>query len=129
MPTKIYVAGPWDSRLLAREAAEKFEGAGFEITHPWWENDNIPKDDLERHKECANNDAQAVYRADVLFLMNLQERGEETSGKAVETGIALAMKKRILAMGIRNTNIFHYMDEFEWVNSVEEAIKLIKGVE
>lgn len=126
MSIKIYVAGPWDSRHLAKEAAEKFEAAGFEITHDWWNYDNISSDDLEKHERYANEDVQAVMRTDVLFLMNLQERGQETSGKAVETGIALVMRKRILAMGIRYTNIFQYMEEVEWVGSVEEAIDLIK---
>lgn len=119
---KIYVAGPWDFRGEAKEAARKFEQAGFEITHDWWSYDDISKDDLEKHRKYAQEDMNAVIRADVLFLMNLQERGRETSGKAVETGIALALGKRILAMGIKYTNIFQYLNVVEWVTTTEEAI-------
>lgn len=119
---KIYLACPWDSRELAKEAAEKFEAAGFEITHDWWNYDNISTGDLEKHEEYANEDFRAVQNCDILFLMNLQERGKETSGKAVETGIALALHKRIIGMGIRYTNIFQYLKEVEWVESVDEAI-------
>lgn len=129
---RIYIGAPWDSRHLAKEAAEKLEAAGHEITHAWWKYDFGESGDISTHKACAIADIYGVTDADVLFLMNLQERGKETSGKAVEMGIALTLKRqgtpiRIFATGIKYTNIFQYLDEVEWVESVEEAIEKLKG--
>lgn len=124
---KVYIAAPWDHRDEADIAAAKFEVEGHTITHKWWDFD-VPDLNRTRMQRCAEQDYNAVIAADVFFLMNLQERGKETSGKAVETGVALVCSRewgtprRLIAMGVRDTNVFQYLDDFTWVKSVEEAI-------
>ena len=81
--------------------------------------------------EQAEKDFMGVGGADVFVLMNMQVRGSETSGKAVETGIALLANRAlgvplIYAIGERNTNIFHYLPEFEWRESIEEILNELK---
>jgi nucleoside 2-deoxyribosyltransferase len=128
MKLKVYVAAPWDFKDKAKRTAKKFEKAGLEIAHDWWNYDN-PTQDEEFSKKCAADDLHAVLNCDVLYLLNLQERGKETSGKAVELGIALGHnhlcphKIRIFAEGIRFTNVFQHLDQVEWVKNSSEAIK------
>lgn len=132
--SKVYVACPWHDRDLAKEAARKLEEAGHVISHNWWDYDNGDQVDSDYHKRCAKDDLNAVMESDVLFLMNLQERGKETSGKAVETGLALALNYihgpkfiKIFMQGVK-TNVFHCLDDFEYVSGVEEVIeKLMEG--
>ena len=130
--SKVYVACPWHDRDLAKEAAKKLEKAGHTISHPWWDYDNCDHVGSDYHKQCAQDDLEAVMESDVLFLMNLQERGKETSGKAVETGLALAMNHihgkgfiKIFMQGPK-TNVFHCLDDFKYVNGVEEIIECLK---
>lgn len=123
---RVYIAAPWNDRFYAKMVAEKFIAAGHTITHDWW-NYDVPDQDTKRLAECAEDDYDAVINADYFFLMNLQKRGEETSGKAVETGIALVCSRewghpKLIGMGEQGTNIFQYVDDFEWVDSVEDAL-------
>ena len=128
---KIYVAAPFDDRLKAKRVAKKFEKAGFEIIHDWWNYDqgSLSEDRLGYEKKCAEEDLNAVLNSDVLYLMNLQKRGEETSGKAVELGIALGHnavcphKIVIFAEGIRHTNVFQLLDQVVWVPNSSVVIK------
>ncbi len=60
-----------------------------------------------------------VGDCDVFILLNTQKRGQETSGKAVEFGYALAMGKRCVVVG-ETSNIFHLLDDVEHVEMVED---------
>jgi hypothetical protein len=127
---KIYIAAPWEWRSQAKLEAEKFIAEGHEITHAWWDNE-IPDLEPEKMVEQALKDFMGVGTADIFVLMNMQPRGHETSGKAVETGIAiLALRAQgfplIYAIGERYTNIFHYLPEVEWRESIEEILNELK---
>jgi hypothetical protein len=131
-PQKIYVAGPWDERDRAAWVAAELVKRGHTITHDWWNYDGGGDQSQEFLAKCAWDDFRAVMDADVFLLLNTQKRGEETSGKAVELGIALATNLlapehdiRIIITGIRMTNLFHYLPEVEYFETVEEAIEVI----
>ena len=117
---RIYIAGPWDIREMMPAIARRFEDQGFEITKRWWEHDT---DDPNELRECAVADMRGVRTADVFVVINSQKRGEETSGKAVETGLALAYGIPIILVGERS-NIFHHLDEVAIVNTVETAAEV-----
>lgn len=120
---KVYVAAPWGQREKAASLAERLEKKGHEITHKWWVyegaaiNGMDPDDAFMRR--CAEDDFAAVFEADVVVLLNLQERGHETSGKAVETGLALAWSVPIKMIGAK-TNVFHYLPQVTVYESEEE---------
>lgn len=130
---KVYIAAPWDDRLKAKRVAKRFEEAGMEISHEWWKFDKGSHidEDPDYHRKCAEDDLYAVMNCDVFYLLNLQKRGEETSGKAVELGIALGHnqicphKIMIFAEGIENTNVFHLLRDIKWVKGPGEVIKLL----
>lgn len=131
MSMKVYIAGPWDERERARAIALLLEAKGHSITHDWWNHDGGVECTDEFLRVCAEDDFNAVKCADVFLLLNTQERGKETSGKAVETGVALYANRfsgqpsRLIITGHRMTNLFHLMPEFEHFCNVEDAIDAI----
>lgn len=130
MIVSCYVAAPWGHRLHAKQAKEQLEAAGFVVTSSWIEKHaDKPGDssgldfDPILLKEEATEDAQDVHKADIFILLNTQKRGEETSGKAVECGMAMAWGKPVILVG-EPTNIFHFLD-VQKVSDVQGAIDVI----
>lgn len=120
---KVYIAGPWLRKDAAREARAKLLEAGIECTSRWIDFEG-GGGDTKIFQEEAINDMSDVRSSDALLLLNLQKRGEETSGKATETGMALALEKKVVMVG-EPSNIFHYLPEVIRCSSVEEAIKCL----
>lgn len=119
---KIYLAAPWEDKIIAQNAAEKFREAEFEITSQWLTSEET--DDPDTLKAHALRDINDLLDSNMLVLLNTQERGYETSGKAVETGIAIAWLKPIIMVG-NPTNVFHYLN-IPKVDTVDEAIEEAK---
>jgi nucleoside 2-deoxyribosyltransferase len=121
---KVYIAAPWPERQQAKDLAERLEKKGYKITHKWWEYEGEAPNGMDPNADfmesCALDDWRAVEDADFFVLLNLQDRGKETSGKAVETGIALANMKEIHMVGPK-TNVFHYLESYVYLyKSIEE---------
>ena len=114
--------------IKAQEFAEKqLEPLGHTITHKWWVDEGKGYDgDLEHYKHCAVSDFVAVHTADRVVILNTQERGKETSGKAVEMGLALDWGIPVIVVASW-TNVFHYFPGVRLVSSEEEALEAIKG--
>ena len=131
MRVTCYVAAPWAERPLSAKAAEELEAAGFVVTSRWIDK-HLPKTsesgldfDPAILKVEATNDAEDVFNADIFILLNTQKRGEETSGKAVETGMAMAWGKPVILVG-PETNIFHFLD-VQKVLDIQGAVGVING--
>lgn len=127
---KVYVAAPWAQKDYAKQVRDQLVAAGIECTSRWVDfKESTPGNGMSEHPNTmiqeAQNDFDDVKRADGLLLLNMQPRGSETSGKAVETGLALAWGKRVVMVG-EPTNVFHHLSEIWWVDSVNEAINLFK---
>ncbi|HVI39168.1 MAG TPA: nucleoside 2-deoxyribosyltransferase [Anaerovoracaceae bacterium] len=125
MIKSIYLAGPWAYRDLAKQVRNHLVGAGIEVTSRWLD---FPGDshDPEVLQREAINDLEDVRKADALVLLNLQKRGEETSGKAVETGYALALGKPVYMVG-NPSNVFHWLPEVNRYNTIDELTNGLKG--
>lgn len=122
---KVYIAAPWvEKDGLVKEVRDKLVNLGFVVTSRWID---FPgnTDNAEILAQEADNDWDDVERADILLLLNLQPRGSETSGKAVETGIALANGLAIYMVG-KPSNVFHYIINQRF-DTVDEAIEAIKS--
>jgi nucleoside 2-deoxyribosyltransferase len=113
----IYVAGPWKHRDDVSAIAAQFEAAGFAISHRWWDFDGNDADSTYL-RECAVKDVLGVMGSDVLVVVN----AEMSEGKAVETGIAIALDKPIVIIGERS-NIFHHLNVY--LTSTPEEVKWI----
>ena len=128
-PLKCYLAAPWSDRDQAIIAAHRLRAAGFEVTSRWLthDGDSMNGMDIEstRLQEAALRDIEDVLNSHVMILLNTQPRGHETSGKAVEMGIALVTCKGIIVVGER-TNIFHHLGAIPVVPTLDDAIVELK---
>lgn len=120
---RVYLAGPWVDRAAMDARATVFENAGFEISHKWWQteddNNTATADKMKRH---AYLDYAGIKSADAIVLFNTGK----SEGKAVELGIAIGLNRPIVMVGTcgeHSKNVFHYMDECNWVSTVDEATK------
>lgn len=119
----VYVACPWDLKEQAKAAAKRFKAAGWTIASHWF--NYTGSGDIAnptQFREEALRDVEEVINSDLLVLLNLQKRGEETSGKAVETGLAIACGIPVIVVG-GWTNVFHFLPDVTMVETVEEAIQ------
>ena len=132
----IYIAAPWEHREFAKHVAELVNAEDrLTVKASWLDGkiENLGTDmdyDSEHLKSEAVKDVIDVSECQAFLLLNVQARGSETSGKAVETGIALALGKTIIIVG-KATNIFHLLSHVTIVKTIDEAIiklKSLKGV-
>lgn len=121
---KVYIATAWTNKDQAKEARTKLLEAGLEVNSRWLDVQGSVGgmgSPLDKMVTEANHDWEDVVNADVFLLLNNQKRGEETSGKAVETGMALQSKKKVIMVG-EPSNIFHLLSEVTVCKSIEEAV-------
>ena len=123
---KIYIAAPWAHRGDMPGISERFEQSGHEITWKCWTTPDIPEN-ADRNKELtlqAHNDMNGVIDADLLVLVN----SAKSEGKSVEQGIAISNRKPIIAigkLGAVSQNVFHYLPQYKWVETVEDAVNAV----
>ena len=120
---RIYLAAPWLRRHEVPAVAAQLEAAGHTITERWWEHPDVNSGGPDAHPELERQafaDFEGVVRADALVLLNLAT----SEGKAVETGVALALVKPVVVVGERS-NVFHHMPNVHLVGSVEAALSLL----
>lgn len=121
---RVYLAAAWKERAMMPEIARQFEKAGHQVTHRWWEYEEPPgcnypsNDESPELEDIAASDYIGVVQCDALVLLNTQK----SEGKAVETGIAIALGKPIILVGTRS-NIFHYCGCVYPVFDVVQAIE------
>jgi len=120
---KVYIAAPWKRKLDAKLASHLLTAAGHVVTSRWIDYHGDTTDPEELAIEAVN-DMEDLDAADVLLLLNL----EKSEGKAVETGIALVEGLWILGVG-QPSNVFHYLPEIQWVESMTEAISALAGTD
>ena len=123
----IYIAAPWRDKELMPDIATKFEQAGHQITHKWWLVEDTPESErnFDLLQAQAGLDFCGVEAANFLILIN----SAKSEGKAVEQGIALGLGKSIIAigkLGAHSKNVFHYMSNYTWVDTITDALKVLE---
>lgn len=114
---KIYLCAPWKHREEAAQYARRLENDGHQITRDWW-NKEAGDHETDKLGQLAEEDLKAVHEADYVLVLNL----EKSEGKAVETGYALALKKRIGIVG-KPFNIFYHLNDVEHYDTFKEALQ------
>lgn len=129
---KLYLAAPWADKDLMTDIATKFTEVGHEITWRWWDEAKMRPKEWGRESTLrwsARMDMNGVNNADTLILFDTSL----SEGKAVEQGIAIAKGIPIIAVGTYSTedvhNIFHYLDNYKWVEKVEDAVEYVSRVD
>ena len=119
---RIYIAAPWIHREVAASWSFALEVEGHSISYKWWEHEGKGwEEDDEELARQAENDIAGVLSADLMLLMN----SLKSEGKAVEQGVAIVRGIPIIAVGVRrgeSLNVFHFLPNYTWVGSLEEAI-------
>lgn len=133
---KVYLAGPWSYKEQMKVIKKVFEDAGFNVVSRWIDLHVEKPDEAQGGWAEANeaimkreavNDIEDVKDAAVLVLLNIQPRGQESTGKAVETGLAIAWNKPVILVGDK-TNVFHYLDSVFQVDGITQAIDTIRSI-
>ena len=120
---KVYLAAPWKHRFVAELVAKQLRNAGNVVVSRWHDewahrDDSTVSDDQFRQE--ALYDYNDVLRSEIVMVLNI----EKSEGKAVEQGIALAEGIPVLVVGDK-TNVFHYLETFTFVKTVNEAVKYL----
>lgn len=127
MINTVYVAAPWVEKDLMPDIAEKVEDSGLEITHYWWDHEDIAEEDRLTDELCeqAELDMNGVKEADAVILIN----SAKSEGKAVEQGLALAYGKPIFAvgrLGEHSKNVFHYLPNYYWYDTLDDVLEALR---
>jgi nucleoside 2-deoxyribosyltransferase len=114
---KFYIAAPWPQMVRAATAADDLERAGFEVVSTWHRRTpenlkasggmNPTISDSEAMDEVISIIGE-VQSCDVLISLvpNRSDPEFHTGGRHIETGIAIALHKRVVVVG-RPENVFH----------------------
>lgn len=106
------------------------EGAGHEITHKWWDVEDTPESErtVQILREQAVKDVLGVKNADLVLVINTAK----SEGKSLEQGVAIGDNKPIVIVGKRgefSMNVFHYLDNYRWVETVSEALEILDTIQ
>jgi nucleoside 2-deoxyribosyltransferase len=141
MSKRVYVAGPWIHREDAKQLGAQLEELGYTITHKWWNYEgeidpNVYGTDMAAFESslrkeflhtCAVQDVRGVRTADVVVVLN----SAKSEGKAAEQGMAIILGLPIILItpGAKpSSNVFHYLQNYTEVKTIEEAIEALKNV-
>ncbi len=116
---KVYVAARYPMITEARAAANLLKQANYEVTSRWLDGVNRALHD------AAIEDLEDVRAADYLMLLTLPEGTSYSGGgRHVEFGYALALGKRVIAVGHYET-LFCYLPQVRVYPTVGAAINFM----
>jgi nucleoside 2-deoxyribosyltransferase len=116
---RIYVAASWNDRTSVKAVMLRLEKLGYEIAEDW-----TPHEDKEKTLEYCELDIKGVETCDLFVLMN---SNRSTTGKFIETGMAIALGKPVISFGEKVTTVFKhrikrhfdtYLTSAEFISSV-----------
>lgn len=118
----IYLAAMYSKMHEMQEAAEKLKAAGHTITARW-----VNGDEETMTKEAAAlMDLTDIDYAKVVMAFSLPPKTMFSGGgRHVEFGYAYACGKRIMVVGEKGENVFHWLPNIEHYATLDEAIKAI----
>ena len=129
---KIYIAAPFNRAGAASYWAAGAEDEGWEVVSTWFyqpRTDTMShiKHDTERVLGVAISDLRELASADAVVVM---AGGSTSGGKHVETGLALAMGKRVVIVGggTDYENVFHALPNLTRVRSFGDAMDSLTTV-
>lgn len=134
---KIYLAGKWSEKDVARSRMTELEGLGHTITHDWTSYESDPNNSFQ---DMADHDVNGVMGADA-YVGTFDDPKYAYRGTFTEMGVALATKRtrpdfKIYAVCPAHftenkpyyaTNCFFHASGIEYVKSWDDMVsKLAK---
>lgn len=120
---KFYVAARFSDKNKVKEINKLILDKGYKLSGDW--TDHVKTDSyekqIERSRKYAIEDVDAVINCDV-FVLLLNEKGG--TGSSTELGIALALNKKIYAIGDHiGNNMFNFHPLVNQRNTIEDVLK------
>jgi nucleoside 2-deoxyribosyltransferase len=124
---RIYLAGRQEDRLAIQEIMGMLVDDGHIVTSRWLKTNHFMTDEQaallpqymrnSERRRLAEEDFEDIDRADffILYKPELSHRNT-TGGHHVETGYAIALRKRIIVIGKRE-NVFHWCRNVAFVET------------
>ena len=121
---RVYLAARWERQEEMQRYSEQLRAEGIEVVSAWTEIDSPSSDGYtgiaRDHRALqAMMDVQQLVSANVLVLFSDVGNPDPRGEKHVESGIALALGKRVLLVGSAE-NVFHSLPDVEhfpgWVD-------------
>ena len=128
-PPAIYLAARFSQRPECNALAHRLKALGCTITSRWVrpDDDHVLPTGLSRQAEdserrrFAMEDCEDVRASDWIVSLQGEPRSGGRGGRHIEFGYALALGKRMVSIGPRET-VFHHMDEVEQFDTADEFI-------
>ena len=121
----MYVAAPWLHKADALVAQTQFEAAGFEVVSHWIQYHGDGANDAELQAQAVEDYAEIVAKTNAFVILNLAL----SEGKAFEFGVAYRQKLPCVVVGSRERNIFYHLPGVLQVETVEEAITVLRRIQ
>lgn len=133
---KIYLAARYSRFEELQGYRTQLEALGYEVTSRWINGDHQVSNDAlaqAKHEErirFAVEDRDDLMAAEIVVAFAEEPRTTTTrGGRHVEFGIALALGKRLIAVGWRE-NVFYCLPEVEFApGGFEEVLDILKPCE
>lgn len=128
--TSLYLSGQFEDGPVLRKVRDDLVRAGFRVTSRWLNGASSTPATASAHQEgaaarlaaIAYQDIEDIEAADVVVVFNPREAcNTGRGGRHVETGYALALRKRVIVVGARG-NVFHWMPEVTVVDDWGDLI-------
>lgn len=124
---KIYLAGRFEDQFLLREASYMLIMLTHEIASTWlWSDD--PYETEKEKALIALKDYRDIQACDTLVLYShLCEPLPTRQAHSTELGLALAMGKRVIIVGVKTENVFHHLPSIEYCPAWGDLMKLLQS--
>lgn len=118
---RAYLAGPWAHRQIVRDARKILQSTGIDVQARWIDWPDGESDPVDE----ASADLDDILDADVFVLLNYEGLPPST-GRAIETGFALAHRIPVILVGKRSSP-FHHLQRVTVVESVHDVANVLRG--
>jgi nucleoside 2-deoxyribosyltransferase len=136
--TRVYLAARYDHRLRLCAYREDLRARGIAVTSRWLDGLHTLSAGLDdqsnnaappmTRRTMAMEDWADVLAADALvFFCEPEDSDSKRGGRHVEFGAALALGKRVLAVGDNRENVFHELPAVEHYASWECALAALSA--
>lgn len=122
----IYIAGRFEDQFMLRDVSYMLIMQKHEIVSTWlWSTDPYETD--KEKAAIALKDYRDIIACNTLVLYShLGEPLPTRQAHSTELGLALAMGKRVILVGVKTDNVFHHLPSIEYCSTWGDLMKLLQ---
>lgn len=124
---RVYLAAPFETRVQAREVADRITAAGHTITSRWLTEHDTEFEAMGNaaRTDEALADLEDIWSARVLVMLNADPFARMSAGKHIEVGYALGIGNDVIVVG-PDSHIFWHLPNVVRVDTIGEALELLE---